>query len=248
MIIKEVDWNTLKSFVNGRRSVSLQYFDEGEAYWMWATQGPIVLRYDMPKEEPASEEQLDFESNYMADANKDIKTGVFSPTEEPTLDLMLASDEKPFIGNTCMLSIPIPGTPGTIQRKLAGGYVFTDKFCWGDRVKDVHLMDKDYLFAGSLYPATPTEAGIEGVEGLSWSQVAPNGVMLGTQTDMDLPEHNRGWRLWCDEGNQGGGDVDPLGELGRMLAGAYLEVEIVKGPASEATYGCINLWWAKILD
>lgn len=43
---------------------------------------------------------------------------------------------------------------------------------------DMEIVDTQYLWAGQWYPATPTEAGIVGVEGLSWAQVVPTGVSL----------------------------------------------------------------------
>ena len=53
--------------------------------------------------------------------------------------------------------------------------------CENNHIKDsvkMEILDYQFLYVGLWYPNTPTEAGIEGVEGLTWQQVTPDGVSL----------------------------------------------------------------------
>lgn len=165
--------------------------------------------------------------------------------EKSDKGLRLASAESTFTGNDCVIDVPIPGTLGTIGRYAAGGYGFTDIYGFGDRVTDVSLVDITFVYAGILYPATPIEAGIPGTEGLSWADVMPTGVVLGSFHDDDVDPSMKGWRLWCDDGNQGGIDIDPLGGYGEMLAQTVLRIIFLKTGSSGATKAAVNLWWGK---
>lgn len=174
---------------------------------------------------------------------------VVTQLEKPDKDLLLASASASFVGDVCTLQIKIPGELGDFSaRYVAGGYAFTNIFGWGDRVTAVSVVDKDFAYAGLAYPATPTEAGVPGVEGLSWAEVMPDGVVLGSYTDDFCEEPNRGWRLWCEDGNQGGMDIDPLGGFGKLPALAYITVIIEKTATSGATDAAINVWWGKKND
>jgi hypothetical protein len=178
--------------------------------------------------------------------DRDRKNNVVTSIEQPNKDLVLASDDQPFIGNVCTLTLFVPGQMGDLgTRQIAGGYVFSDHYGWGDRANKCLLLDKDFIYAGIFYAQTPTDAGIEGVEGLTWADVMPEGVEMGSYTDDALPEYNRGWRLWADDGGQGGADIDTIGGFGRLLSLCYLVVVLTKKDASPATNGCFNAWWAK---
>lgn len=174
-------------------------------------------------------------------------TEVVTQAEKDDKELVLASIEGDFAGNECVLKIKIPGTPGNLSgRYIAGGYGFTDIYCWGDRVSKVEVIDIDFDLAGILYPATPAEAGIEGLpEGTQWVDIMPLGVALGSYTDDECPEACRGWRLWCDDGNQGGVDIDPLAGYGKLPSAAWMVLTFTKKPASTASHACVNLWWGK---
>lgn len=164
---------------------------------------------------------------------------VITASEKDDIDLKLASDEQSFVGNICTLSLKIPGTLGQVgARKIGGGYGFTDVFGWGDRVTKVELVDKDYVYAGILYPSEPEP-------NVTWAQAMPDGVVLGSYVDDEQDAHRQGWRLWCDDGGQGGVDIDPLGGLAKLLALCYLVVTIEKTQASTASKAALNAWWAK---
>ena len=61
--------------------------------------------------------------------------------------------------------------------QIKGGVLYTTASHIFDSVA-MEIVDVDYLHAGDWYPATPTEAGIAGVGGLTWAQVVPTGVSL----------------------------------------------------------------------
>ena len=173
------------------------------------------------------------------DKNGNRVQDVATELERPDKDLVLASDEQPFVGMTCVLSIRIPGTVGqSDSRKIAGGRCFTDVYGWGDRATKVKLVDKDYVYAGVLYPAEPEP-------GVTWAEAMPNGVDMGGYTDDDLPDANRGWRMWCGGGNQGTVDVVTLAGFGNLLAMCYLEITLEKQVGNPASRAALNAWWGK---
>lgn len=234
----KVNWGELKSFVDDRK-LSIQYVDVEGKYFLHAIDGPFSLTCELYKDPSDTTDILDFENNYKPLGNKPIITDVVGPFEKADKDLVLASDDQPFIGNICTLQLLVPGTLGEVgARQIAGGYGFTDVYCWGDRITKVELLDKDYAYAGILYPAEPAP-------GVTWPQAEPNGVVMGSYVDDELPEINRGWRLWCDDGNQGGVDIDPIGGFGKLLALCYLTITVEKKPASNATRACLNSWWGR---
>lgn len=171
---------------------------------------------------------------------------VVTQLEKDDKELVLASIEGAFEGDTCELSIRIPGSVGELHgRFIAGGYGFTDQFGWGDRVKDIKVVDTDFGWAGIAYPATPHEAGIPGTEGMTWAQVMPDGVEMGSYVDKECEESEQGWRMWCDEGNQGGVDIDPLGGFGKLPSATDMVIVIEKVSGNPATKAAVNLWWGK---
>lgn len=183
--------------------------------------------------------QIDFLKDNMA---KEVVTQM----EKGDKGLRLASAEVSFDQGNALIEIFIPGNVGEVGRYIAGGYGFTDVFGWGDRINIIQLVDKNYVYAGVAYPATPFEAGVEGVtEETTWAQAVPSGVVLGSYHDDDLDEANQGWRLWCDDGNQGGVDIDPIGGYGMLYARTYLRINFLKAEGSEATKAAVNLWWGK---
>ena len=173
---------------------------------------------------------------------KDVTTQL----EKDDKELVLASDEQAFSGTTCTLSVKIPGTLGDMtSRYVAGGYCFTNVFGWGDRVTNIQVLDKDFVYAGLAYPGTPEAAGIPNTTGLAWVDIMPGGVEMGTYADVACPAAQQGWRLWCDEGSQGGIDIDPLGGFGKLPGLAFLVVTLEKTGSSAATQAVVNIWWGK---
>jgi len=98
---------------------------------------------------------------------------------------------------------------------------------------DFNIVDKEFLFAGSLYPATPTEAGIPGVDGLSWSQVTPNGV--------HLDDFGKGYQVATDKEDQG---KEEPGYWAELIAGMYIEIKYTSTGATDVNLKA-NLYFHK---
>ena len=79
---------------------------------------------------------------------------------------------------------------------------------------DLNIVDKEYLFKGKFYPETPTEAGIPGVEGLTWAQVIPDGVVLDA--------FGKDVQVSTDKQDQG---KEQEGYWARLLQGMYIEIK-----------------------
>lgn len=229
-----VDWATFKNFIDTRK-LSPQFIEYENTYYVAAADNFFTLTTEIDKATPAGSAQSEFENDYIPIANKSPITNVITALEKDDKSLGLISMEATFTDNVASLELEIPGTPGGVGLYIKEGYAFTDVFNWGIRVEDVKLVDKNFLYAGVLYPATPTETGIPGVEGLSWVEVMPNGLVLGDYCDAGgVDSENRGWRFWADESNQGGADIDNLAGYGELLAGCFLVIKITK-PVEAAT-------------
>lgn len=66
-----VTWSIFKSFVTAR-SLSIQYLDLGDGYWMKAFDGLFSLELNMPKDDGS--DQIEFETTYKALGNKSLIT------------------------------------------------------------------------------------------------------------------------------------------------------------------------------
>lgn len=160
---------------------------------------------------------------------------VITQMEKDDKILVLLSAEGEFVNDISNIEIEIPGTPGEIGLYVKEGYGFTDAFAWGTRVTRVALVDKNYIFAGTLYPAEPEP-------GVTWAQAMPDGVELGDYCNRTgLNDVNKGWRLWCEEGGQGGVDIDNLAGYGHLLSGCFLQIRFVKPTGSTPQYVAVNL-------
>ena len=69
--------------------------------------------------------------------------------------------------------------PAETDRDINGLHLYLKNHTWYDRC-DFQIVDKDFLYKGSLYPETPFEAGLPAAEGAPWSSVVPDGVVLNT--------------------------------------------------------------------
>jgi len=239
----QLEWDSFKSAIenqNGQvRCISLE-----KNYLCKYVEGNLSLVCFVPKE---TEQATELESNFLPGWNLPIKQEVETQLEKDDKTLGLASAFAEFSGGVCELEIKIPGTEPGIKRYVKEGYAFTDAYRFGTRITKVHVIDKDFMYAGipGFYPATPTEAGIPGVDGLSWADVMPGGVDLGGYHDPEMPEINQGWRMWAEEGGQGGCDIDNLAGYGSLPAGTYLmiRIEVPSGTGPEPTKAAANIQW-----
>lgn len=64
----QVKWAEVKVFLDSRKIIA-QYIDLGESYLIMGLDGPIQIFCYVHKETPASDDQIDFETNYKTSAN-----------------------------------------------------------------------------------------------------------------------------------------------------------------------------------
>ena len=164
-----LDWADFKSRAGAK---SIQYFDTGHEYRLIVSDGVVAVQCVLNKAlMPA--ETADFEANHKPGGNGPLSSEVVTQLEKPDKDLVLASVEAAFSGTVCTLQLQIPGTLGDLTaRYVAGGYAFTNIYGWNDRVTAIQVLDKDYVYAGLAYPATPLAAGVPGATAATtWSDV-----------------------------------------------------------------------------
>lgn len=71
MILNEVSYNTLKTFIQAR-GLSVQYFIEDGMYVLFAIDDKLTLKTKIKKEDESEGNQLDFETNYKPNSNKPL--------------------------------------------------------------------------------------------------------------------------------------------------------------------------------
>lgn len=184
--MREVIWSTFKAFVQAR-NLSIQQFEENDTYYMWAVDGPFELSCVLLKD--GSADVIDFETNFKPASNKS-----FSDSEGLPLTRSRAfanADGFRFRGK----GIGGTATAGTStnidykiteERYINGVDLIVKNHVTGDKLK-FQVIDKDYVYAGVLYPAT--------YGGIAWPVAAPTGVLLD--------EFGTDWYLSEDTQKQG---------------------------------------------
>jgi hypothetical protein len=64
-------WSELKTVVL-TKTLFMQYMDKGSIYDVWAAENGVVYRCKVQKDDPATEDQTDFENNYKASCNQAV--------------------------------------------------------------------------------------------------------------------------------------------------------------------------------
>ena len=67
--IKKIDWQEMKDAVTNN-SLVWQYTETRTVYFVFATNGNIIINYKMHKQTPKEDEQIDFEDNIKSAAKK----------------------------------------------------------------------------------------------------------------------------------------------------------------------------------
>lgn len=67
-MIKVQDWSIVKNFLDTRK-IPCDWHDLGHAYWIMASDATFAIEIFLAKTDPASADQLDFETNYKASGN-----------------------------------------------------------------------------------------------------------------------------------------------------------------------------------
>lgn len=231
----ELPWSEFKSNCLDTGKYSWLHFVRADCYVIFAKQNTFTALCKLNLKNDLADKE-DFETNYLPKSGAVLKSKVVTEFELDDKTLGLISMIGDFVDNECLLEMEIPGTVGGVGRYVKEGYAFTDSYAWGTRIKRIALVDKNYLYAGALYPAEPAP-------GITWAQAAPYGVELGDYADLEVAEEHRGWRFWAEEGGQGGSDVDSLAGYGNLLAGCFLTLLFQKPESSSPTKVAVNIQW-----
>jgi hypothetical protein len=174
----EVSWSDVKTFLTTRK-IPAQYIDFKDTYWVLASDGPFEIWCRIAKTDPASTDQTDFETNYQPDANTTltdsnghtiIRSAAFSDSEG------FRARFKGFKGIADKAD-----TQGTEKITDIDFHIDEERYINGVRLMltnhsdddniDFIVVDKNFTYAGILYPA-------EYQPGVPWSVATPNGVEL----------------------------------------------------------------------
>lgn len=194
-----IGWNDFKTFVI-QRSLSIQCITIDSIYYLWAIDGFAQVSSKIIISDPASEDQLDFETNFKDQSNKSITTQVVTQFEKRDKTLKLSHAEGDITEDgTVTLLLKIPGIPGSEDgRWISSGMAFFDIHTPGDKILGVYFTDEDNI----------TEQGV--------------GTIIGSYTDDDVDEINRGWAIppsgWVKAESIGGYGFAPAGFFIKIIA------------------------------
>lgn len=223
----EVKWADLKNFVD-ERNLSIQYIIIGNKYCLLAFDGPFSLKSTIFINDPANDEQLEFEQNYKNNANKSPSTQVITQFEKRDKTLKLASASGT-IGEdgTVAVYLQVPGTinpTGDITldgRWISSGTAFFDVATPGDMVTSVRFVDHDNILG-------------QGID-----------FVIGSYTDDDAISANQGWYIPPVKGQM---TAEAIGGYGFAPAGFYIMITAKKGMGIITGTFYLNIEWGKYDD
>src|ERR1035437_8762856 len=223
-----VDWTTIKDFVNAR-SLSVQYFAYQGTYFIWAFDGPVELMARIPivSPTPNPSDQYDFETNFQSNGNKSPTTSIIAAQaittqfERTDIDLKLACCTADVQSDgTAEVSLKVPGVPGSSDGRLVGGgALFFNNSDVGDRVTKIAVVDVDNILG-------------QGAE-----------TVLKTYTDEFVDEINQGWYIPVKRRQV---EVESMGFYGMIPSGLYLEIYMKKGSGVTTGKAYLNIFWGRV--
>lgn len=98
----KLPWAKFKSIVASKK-LKVDFFDIDNVYWVFSSIGPVKIETSIAKNTPESEDQIDFEDNYVLVSNKQI---ISSTIQYPFNDKVLPTGQKLFRrkhGNTLQI-------------------------------------------------------------------------------------------------------------------------------------------------
>ena len=183
----EVNWSDMKVFLD-QRKIPAQYINFKNTYWIMGSDGPFMIWCRIPiadveNGDTVQSDETDFVANYLPNANTVltdskghiiVKSAAFSDSEG------FRARFKGFKGvaSKCDVGEEEKVTDIDFQileeRYINGVRLIISNHVDDDRL-DFIVVDKNYLYAGILYPAQYDDGN---GNLLDWSVVAPNGVEL----------------------------------------------------------------------
>lgn len=213
----ELPWSDFKTQILDNPKWQWIYFDVQNHYYIYGKQSSIVVICKIYKDSGA--DQTEFENDYMDNYTRELAPVVTTQEEKNDKTLKLSGAIANFSSGTAVISIQVPGTPGSGDgRWAAGGYCFADNWVIGDRVTKVQVVDTDNLMGLGA------------------------GTVLKEYYDSEMPSANQGWYFYPAHSNTGEIEIDPIGGYGFIPAGLYLEIH---ASCTSATKLVADIWWAK---
>jgi hypothetical protein len=183
----EVDWNDMKAFLDERK-LPAQYIKFRNTYWIMGADGPFQIWCRIPianteQGDTIQPDEADFVANYLPNANTVltdsrghaiVRQSAFSDSEgfrarfKGFRDVASKNDTQD-PEKVSDLDFQIPE-----ERYINGIRLILTNHVDDDRL-DFIIVDKDYLYAGILYPAQYDDGN---GNLLDWNIVAPNGIEL----------------------------------------------------------------------
>lgn len=134
-----IDWTEFRKWIDGTNAnLRFTWVDEGASYYIIAIDASILRAVGINKNEPTSDMQIDFETNFQNLNNLPFETLV---SQKPYAS---SKEATQFVGNLYQCNLGITEHDELITKpiKLQGGYYWVDGSNLGDRVS-LSVVDKD---------------------------------------------------------------------------------------------------------
>jgi hypothetical protein len=246
----EVTWSIFKSVVD-ERSLSIQWIDIDDHYYMKVIDGNFILDCKLHKSGPDTASVEDFEDNYKTVGNRSPKGEVKTQFERDDLTIKIARIKETIVDGTARVELLVPGTPGTTEgRYLAGGYGMLNSFDPDDHltctVEDIDRMIA-WTVALTINPAAEEPVSDATVQAMG---DYPSYPVIGSYTDDEVPSDNQGWYFWplsLGGSNDPIGEVElePLGFYGFVPAGFYIVFTVIRPNVSGGIIRGDIIWGKK---
>jgi len=253
----QISWTEFKKVLLAK-TIYPQYVEHKGNYLLIIVDGSFVLNCEIPLNS-SHEDTIDFETNFKALSNPQLKSEVVTQYEKDDKVLKLARAKGIVDPDTCSAEIylKIPGDFGSGPgRWILGGYGITNDYNPDDYVK-CYVEDKDrtiaWMVALSIDPEATepvSDATIQAMGEIPGVGAAfPAYPTLSSYTDEDQLEENQGWYFWpLANGTttpSGEVEVNPIGGYGFAPSGFYLKI-VYQRPAGITTGSIrLNVDWGK---
>ena len=230
----QVVWSIFKQFLQ-EKSTYPQYVDLGRSYWMKAFNGSFELDCSIDKD---TDDCVDFETNFKASSNQQIKSEVITQYEKDDKTLKLSRGYSAVDGNgQAICYVKVPGAFGVgVGRYLMGGYGISADYHPDDFVT-CFVEDKDrniaMMVALAMNPAATSPVSDATIQAMGIlpgiNKAFPNYPLVQSYTDDEQIIDNQGWYFWpLATGNGlapvGEVEINPIGGYGYAPSGLYLKI------------------------
>ncbi len=205
------NWTLVKQILDSRK-IKVQYLDFVSSYYVAAMDGSFKVWCWINKAEEAPD------PSDQKDFEDNYKAaGNVLIREHGTLKIARGKKNSGASGGIYEIALKVPGTIASGDgRIIKGGQGWFDNHN-ADDFLEIYIQDDDNILGGGA------------------------GQVVGTYTDTEMDEENRGWYFNPD----GCIKLDPLINTGFISSGLYLHVKATKGDeATDDTFRC-NIKWGK---